>query len=148
MATNMEESWLVTPPSCFSGKSKKQGKDSSDSLENLLIEHPSMSVYGPRSADKGPSPEQPADGSSVVAKQNGAARHVAQGKVFLCQSQKDRGPLKSLGCNYGNSLAYTKSRKGSKRSNHTHQRALHGRHYKKLNRKDGKHVGMVGKRAA
>lgn len=41
-----EESWLVTPPPCFTA-----GVSSSvevGSMENLLIEHPSMSVYGPR----------------------------------------------------------------------------------------------------
>ncbi|ELU06190.1 hypothetical protein CAPTEDRAFT_227336 [Capitella teleta] len=35
------ESWLVTPPSCFTAA----GSARSDPLENLLIEHPSMSVY-------------------------------------------------------------------------------------------------------
>lgn len=46
--TPMEGSWLVTPPPCF--MSRSQCLDSGDTrvvdpLENLLIEHPSMSVY-------------------------------------------------------------------------------------------------------
>ncbi|XP_078462547.1 uncharacterized protein LOC144941952 [Lampetra fluviatilis] len=43
----MEESWLLAPPPCFSAPgegSSNRGLESSP-LENLLIEHPSMSVY-------------------------------------------------------------------------------------------------------
>lgn len=38
----MDESWLLTPPSCFSSSSIQI---EASPLENLLIEHPSMSVY-------------------------------------------------------------------------------------------------------
>ena len=39
---SMDGSWLVTPPACFTaGISKME----TSSMENLLIEHPSMSVY-------------------------------------------------------------------------------------------------------
>jgi hypothetical protein len=38
----MDESWLLTPPSCFSSSSIQI---QASPLENLLIEHPSMSVY-------------------------------------------------------------------------------------------------------
>jgi len=44
---SMEECWLVTPPPCFVGNSQ-QGVIVSSPLEDLLIEHPSMSVYDPR----------------------------------------------------------------------------------------------------
>ncbi|KAK1895529.1 Tumor protein p53-inducible nuclear protein 1 [Dissostichus eleginoides] len=43
-ACSMEESWFVTPPPCFTGRGSLL---ESSPLENLLIEHPSMSVYGP-----------------------------------------------------------------------------------------------------
>lgn len=39
----MDESWFLTPPECFSTVSSIQLESSP--LENLLIEHPSMSVY-------------------------------------------------------------------------------------------------------
>ncbi|XP_075230053.1 tumor protein p53 inducible nuclear protein [Lycorma delicatula] len=40
---NMEESWYVTPPPCFTSAGPIMLETSP--LENLLIEHPSMSVY-------------------------------------------------------------------------------------------------------
>lgn len=39
-----DTSWLVTPPPCFTLGSSAVGDD--NPLEDLLIEHPSMSVYG------------------------------------------------------------------------------------------------------
>lgn len=41
--SNMEESWFVTPPPCFTSQGPVHMETSP--LENLLIEHPSMSVY-------------------------------------------------------------------------------------------------------
>lgn len=40
---SMDDSWFLTPPECFSSVSAIQLESSP--LENLLIEHPSMSVY-------------------------------------------------------------------------------------------------------
>ncbi|CAG2180785.1 unnamed protein product, partial [Oppiella nova] len=42
----MEESWFVTPPPCFNSLSNPVIIETTP-LENLLIEHPSMSVFGP-----------------------------------------------------------------------------------------------------
>ncbi|KAM4601089.1 tumor protein p53-inducible nuclear protein 1 isoform 1-T1 [Polymixia lowei] len=42
-ACSLEESWFVTPPPCFTGRGCQLLETSP--LENLLIEHPSMSVY-------------------------------------------------------------------------------------------------------
>lgn len=44
-ACSMEESWFVTPPPCFTGRGSKPILLETSPLENLLIEHPSMSVY-------------------------------------------------------------------------------------------------------
>ncbi|KAL3275146.1 hypothetical protein HHI36_019915 [Cryptolaemus montrouzieri] len=41
--SNMEESWFLTPPPCFTSTGPIHMETSP--LENLLIEHPSMSVY-------------------------------------------------------------------------------------------------------
>lgn len=41
---SLEESWFVTPPPCFTGRGSQPVLETSP-LENLLIEHPSMSVY-------------------------------------------------------------------------------------------------------
>ena len=146
----MEESWFVTPPPCFACKPKGSLNGSQVSkLENLLIEHPSMSVYGPRSekVDRdGASPEQSAD-NTVALRSSGQARRGGQAKIFLCKSHEKRLPLKDLGCNYAVSNGHNLSRRSSKRSNQNHHRNLNGQHHKKLDRKAGKHVGMVGKRA-
>ncbi|KAJ3597651.1 hypothetical protein NHX12_001168 [Muraenolepis orangiensis] len=40
-----DESWFVTPPPCFTGRGSKNVLLETSPLENLLIEHPSMSVY-------------------------------------------------------------------------------------------------------
>ncbi|XP_060905478.1 tumor protein p53-inducible nuclear protein 1 [Labrus mixtus] len=44
-ACSLEESWFVTPPPCFTGRGSKPILLETSPLENLLIEHPSMSVY-------------------------------------------------------------------------------------------------------
>ncbi|XP_017279267.1 tumor protein p53-inducible nuclear protein 1 [Kryptolebias marmoratus] len=44
-ACSLEESWFVTPPPCFTGHSNQPVLLETSPLENLLIEHPSMSVY-------------------------------------------------------------------------------------------------------
>ncbi|CAJ1063121.1 LOW QUALITY PROTEIN: tumor protein p53-inducible nuclear protein 1 [Xyrichtys novacula] len=44
-ACSLEESWFVTPPPCFTGRGNKPILLETSPLENLLIEHPSMSVY-------------------------------------------------------------------------------------------------------
>nr|XP_028592302.1 tumor protein p53-inducible nuclear protein 1 [Podarcis muralis]XP_028592303.1 tumor protein p53-inducible nuclear protein 1 [Podarcis muralis]XP_028592304.1 tumor protein p53-inducible nuclear protein 1 [Podarcis muralis]XP_028592305.1 tumor protein p53-inducible nuclear protein 1 [Podarcis muralis]XP_028592306.1 tumor protein p53-inducible nuclear protein 1 [Podarcis muralis]XP_028592307.1 tumor protein p53-inducible nuclear protein 1 [Podarcis muralis] len=41
----MEESWFITPPPCFTAGGLTALKVETSPLENLLIEHPSMSVY-------------------------------------------------------------------------------------------------------
>uniref|UniRef100_A0A3Q3IRN0 Uncharacterized protein n=1 Tax=Monopterus albus TaxID=43700 RepID=A0A3Q3IRN0_MONAL len=60
-ACSLEESWFVTPPPCFTGRGSQPILLETSPLENLLIEHPSMSVYAhhspPRIAlDPLPSP--------------------------------------------------------------------------------------------
>ncbi|XP_037129943.1 tumor protein p53-inducible nuclear protein 1 [Syngnathus acus] len=44
-ASSLEESWFVTPPPCFTGRGIQSVLVETSPLENLLIEHPSMSVY-------------------------------------------------------------------------------------------------------
>lgn len=52
--SGVEESWFVTPPPCFTSTGPVTVETSP--LENLLIEHPSMSVY--RRVRRSPSPLQ------------------------------------------------------------------------------------------
>jgi len=64
---SMEECWLVTPPPCFVGNSQQAVVPTSP-LEDLLIEHPSMSVYDPGS-------RQPAMESSASSMDFSPARN-------------------------------------------------------------------------
>lgn len=41
----MDESWFVTPPPCFTAEGPDSVSMESSPMEDLLIEHPSMSVY-------------------------------------------------------------------------------------------------------
>ncbi|XP_074867980.1 tumor protein p53-inducible nuclear protein 2 isoform X2 [Carettochelys insculpta] len=41
----MDESWFVTPPPCFTAEGPSPIRVESSPMEDLLIEHPSMSVY-------------------------------------------------------------------------------------------------------
>ncbi|XP_054164557.1 tumor protein p53-inducible nuclear protein 1-like [Oppia nitens] len=43
---NMDESWFITPPPCFNSLCNTVIVETTP-LENLLIEHPSISVFGP-----------------------------------------------------------------------------------------------------
>ncbi|XP_031175279.1 tumor protein p53-inducible nuclear protein 1 [Sander lucioperca] len=51
-AGSLEESWFVTPPPCFTGRGSQPGLLETSPLENLLIEHPSMSVYAHHSTPR------------------------------------------------------------------------------------------------
>lgn len=42
---SLEDSWFITPPPCFTGRGSQPVLLETSPLENLLIEHPSMSVY-------------------------------------------------------------------------------------------------------
>ncbi|KAG8446215.1 hypothetical protein GDO86_013897 [Hymenochirus boettgeri] len=42
---SMDESWFVTPPPCFTAEAPGDTELGTSPLEDLLIEHPSMSVY-------------------------------------------------------------------------------------------------------
>lgn len=44
-ACPMEESWFITPPPCFTAVDLTTKEVETSPMENLLIEHPSMSVY-------------------------------------------------------------------------------------------------------
>ncbi|XP_013207401.1 tumor protein p53-inducible nuclear protein 1 isoform X2 [Microtus ochrogaster] len=49
----MEESWFITPPPCFTAGGLTAVKVETSPMENLLIEHPSMSVYAVHSSCAG-----------------------------------------------------------------------------------------------
>ncbi|XP_054983768.1 tumor protein p53-inducible nuclear protein 1 [Sorex araneus] len=62
----LEESWFVTPPPCFTAAGGTALKVETSPLENLLIEHPSMSVYAVHSASPEEFPGPRGDAASDV----------------------------------------------------------------------------------
>lgn len=54
LASPLECSWLVTPPPCFINLGSSDAESiESNPLENLLIEHPSMSIYDSKHSREG-----------------------------------------------------------------------------------------------
>ncbi|XP_072266994.1 tumor protein p53-inducible nuclear protein 1 [Pyxicephalus adspersus] len=48
----MEDSWFITPPPCFTAGDLTTTEVETSPMENLLIEHPSMSVYAVHNLSK------------------------------------------------------------------------------------------------
>ncbi|MEQ2237014.1 hypothetical protein ILYODFUR_018718 [Ilyodon furcidens] len=83
-ACSLEESWFVTPPPCFTGYDSQPVILKTSPLENLLIEHPSMSVYAHHSPPRlalDPIPHHTLDGELDFLSSNTSANQtVASGK--------------------------------------------------------------------
>ena len=145
----LEESWYVTPPSCFNASQEDSLSLQTSPLENLLIEHPSMSVYGgPTEAwltvEQNPTEENPDNEISgdtaletrththrravrTVNKTEQLTRHVQ--KNLLDQTQKQ----------------YRK--KKLQKQNQTHVRVPRSRRkQKKVDRKQSKHSTVYSNR--
>ncbi|NXU55195.1 T53I2 protein, partial [Turnix velox] len=74
----MDESWFVTPPPCFTAEEPSADGVGSSPMEDLLIEHPSMSVYVTSTLKvDGEDPEDDAAGEDYVL--------VVADNSFLCR---------------------------------------------------------------
>ncbi|XP_068942712.1 tumor protein p53-inducible nuclear protein 1 isoform X2 [Petaurus breviceps papuanus] len=84
-ACPMEESWFITPPPCFTAGGLTTIKVETSPLENLLIEHPSMSVYnssrnineGSCETDEFHNPSSPRPGSGEGEVEGGKTSNPA-----------------------------------------------------------------------
>lgn len=79
----LAESWLVTPPPCFTGGGQQVALACSP-LENLLIEHPSMSVYAHHDLlrrGRGRLPEQNASSPKTTIAATTAAKGKRKGRA-------------------------------------------------------------------
>ncbi|XP_061487601.1 tumor protein p53-inducible nuclear protein 2 isoform X1 [Rhineura floridana] len=63
----MDESWFVTPPPCFTAEGPDPVSMESNPMEDLLIEHPSMSVY--------------VTSNSIIVERENPGEHVPEGEV-------------------------------------------------------------------
>ena len=137
----MEESWLVTPPQCFNDKMKRTRTEVGP-MENLLIEHPSMSIYhGSQTAESQADTieEEPKDG--VVSVRRDTHKAVA-GRLL---SLEKRPPLKEMNTK-SSSQRKQNSGKNIKRKNQVYVRQHVTRKNKQYGRMTGKHTAMVAKR--
>ncbi|XP_022071837.1 tumor protein p53-inducible nuclear protein 1 [Acanthochromis polyacanthus] len=81
-ARSLEESWFVTPPPCFTGRGTQPILLETSPLENLLIEHPSMSVYAHHSPPRlnlDPLPRRSLDQELDFLSDNTPANPTASG---------------------------------------------------------------------
>ncbi|KXJ22124.1 tumor protein p53-inducible nuclear protein 2 [Exaiptasia diaphana] len=142
---SVEESWYVTPPSCFdAGDVADEGLEANP-FEDLLIEHPSMSVYGPHrnrsssasGSSSRPSSQQPNETQAV--ERRSTRRNVRfQEQLDLISKRKLVEPPKNASRKINT--------KNLKRQNNVHHHPSRSRRTKKRDRMDGKHVGLHGKR--
>ncbi|XP_066538641.1 tumor protein p53-inducible nuclear protein 1 isoform X2 [Hoplias malabaricus] len=95
----LEESWFITPPPCFTAGGRAPVLLETSPLENLLIEHPSMSVYAVHSSRLRPSKDSPMEPSNLRTEvQHGpshptgcyAAAYAATHPNFLDQAKNSR----------------------------------------------------------
>lgn len=145
----MEESWYVTPPPCFeaSGSGLSPEVLESSPMEDLLIEHPSMSVYGPGVRQSSPSVSSSSRSSSTprseevtkVEKRQPRRTVQFQAQLDLIEKRQQTVPPSEGGIR--------PNKKGLKKQNMVHfQNNTKSKRNKKRNRMLGKHVGMHGKR--
>lgn len=132
-----EDTWLVTPPQCFNAE--ERGNPEMSPIENLLIEHPSMSIYHGNDENLD---EDGADTSELAVSKQETHKPVA-GRL---QQLEKRIPLKDI--NVKLIERKNASPKNLKRKNLVHVRTHNTRKNKQYGRMSGKHTALVGKRAS
>lgn len=135
----MEESWLVTPPQCFNDKLKRNRTEVGP-LENLLIEHPSMSIYHGSQLAKQSAIEVATKGEVVSARRD---THKAVAGRLL--SLEKRPPLKEMTARTASQRKQNNG-KATKRKNQVYVRQHATRKNKQYGRMTGKHTAIVANR--
>lgn len=142
----LEESWYVTPPPCFEASGLSPEVLEASPMEDLLIEHPSMSVYGPGIRRHSPSLSSTSrnsstarNGEEVVERREPRRTVQFQAQLELIEKRRQTEPPLQ-----GSIRA---NRKNLKKQNMVHfQNNSRSKRNKKRNRMLGKHVGLPGKR--
>jgi len=142
----LDESWYVTPPPCFEASGLFPEVLEASPMEDLLIEHPSMSVYGPGVRRDSSSVSSASRSSSRPRNEGGQVEKREPRRTVQFQEQLDliekrrqtEPPLQS---------SIRSNRKNLKKQNMVHfQNNSRSKRNKKRNRMLGKHVGLHGKR--
>ncbi|XP_021372175.1 tumor protein p53-inducible nuclear protein 1-like isoform X1 [Mizuhopecten yessoensis] len=87
------ESWILTPPPCFTAGGATSSQVGMDPMENLLIEHPSMSVYnshcsGGSAGEESDLSESSTDNISRTIQKRGLRPRNAHGVVVQQSPRK------------------------------------------------------------
>ncbi|NXX96160.1 T53I2 protein, partial [Centropus bengalensis] len=85
----MDESWFVTPPPCFTAEGPGPDGMGSSPMEDLLIEHPSMSVYVTSTLDA-EGPEDDAAGAPAATDAPVLRREVPELELEQPVAQRSR----------------------------------------------------------
>lgn len=143
----LEESWYVTPPPCFEASGLSPEVLEPSPMEDLLIEHPSMSVYGPGVRRQSPSVSSASRSSSVPRSEEAAEverrepRRTVQFQAQLDVIERRRQTEPPL------QASIRPNRKNLKKQNMVHfQNNSRSKRNKKRDRMLGKHIGVHGKR--
>ncbi|XP_046329232.1 tumor protein p53-inducible nuclear protein 2-like isoform X1 [Haliotis cracherodii] len=75
------ESWVLTPPPCFTGRRKRNTGVADSPMENLLIEHPSMSVYNSYGGDSTGELSNQSESSSDVDMEDESVAHRTRNQM-------------------------------------------------------------------
>ena len=148
----LEESWYVTPPSCFNASQGDSLSLQTSPLENLLIEHPSMSVYGDPAegwlaveqspAEETPQNDEPSE-TAVETRPHSPHTHRRAVRTVDKAEELSRRVQKNV-------LEQTKKQYRKKKlqmQNQTHVRVTRSRRkQKKLDRKQSKHSTVYSNR--
>jgi tumor protein p53-inducible nuclear protein 1 len=148
----LEESWYVTPPSCFNASQGDSLSLQTSPLENLLIEHPSMSVYGGPAegwlaveqspAEETPQNDEPSE-TAVETRPHSPHTHRRAVRTVDKAEELSRRVQKNV-------LEQTKKQYRKKKlqtQNQTHVRVTRSRRkQKKLDRKQSKHSTVYSNR--
>lgn len=152
-AEALEESWYITPPSCFNANQTHSSTLETSPLENLLIEHPSMSVYdateawlealedSASSTDAEQTPENLPNQSGQTMEPRSSHRRVLRvvDKIELLKRRVQKNVLEQTKKNLRNNKIerQNKTQKHKPRSR---------RKQKQIDRKEGKHSGVYSNR--
>lgn len=137
----MEESWLVTPPQCFNDKLKRS-RTEFNPMENLLIEHPSMSIYHAKDETTASDAEKTQPKVNTVATQRRDTHKAVAGRLLALEK---RQPLMEMNAK-SSSQRKQNNAKNLKRKNQVYVRQHASRKNKQYGRMTGKHTAMVAKR--
>ncbi|XP_060074527.1 tumor protein p53-inducible nuclear protein 1-like [Ylistrum balloti] len=110
------ESWILTPPPCFTAGGATSSQVGMDPMENLLIEHPSMSVYnshcsGGSAGEESDLSESSTDNISRTIQRRGLRPRNARGVVVQQSPRKPQAVAARAGI-----ITQTDSLKSSQRS--------------------------------